>query len=189
MEVRNDYVINTDAKVILNQYDEFGSLCSLVFEGEDIYSVKASPLTIVKKSIEYYGHSLQGAIAGAKSALGKISMPPVKISGKLGIYWFPVKSIMHEDHIWISIDHIADYYALSDKTVTVIFHDGSDIAVESSYNSFERKVNRALKYKNIMVNRTNGESLNSSNKLKGHGIERDPARKQYRYVSRKDYEK
>ncbi|MBS4178133.1 competence protein ComK [Lederbergia citrea] len=179
MIVVDEYIINVKTSVILNKYDESGALCSLAIEGEKIYKVKASPLTIVDSSIQYYGSSLQGAIKGARNALGQISMPPVKISGKLGIYWFPSKSITHGDCIWFSIDHIDDYYSLGNKVLKVILSDGNDITIDISYDRFEKKVSRARKLKYIIENRTNGKQPYPYLQMKNFQIVRDPARRHY----------
>lgn len=181
MIVVDRYIINVDTKVILNKYDKFGSLCSLVLEGDEVYEVKESPLSIVENSINFYGHSLQGAIEGARSVLGNISTPPVKVSGKLGMYWFPIKSIKHDDNVWFSINHIKNYFPIDTKTLRVMFHDGNGINIESSFGSFDRKVSRAHKLKNIIENRTNGE--HSFNKeANAIQIVRDPDRKHYTYI-------
>lgn len=184
MFIVDDYIINADAKVILNKYDEVGNLCSLVLEDNKVYKVNASPLSVVENSIKYYGYSLIGAIEGARAALGNIDMPPVMISAKLGIYWFPIKAIEHDDNIWIALNHIKDYYSVDKKTVKVIFRDGTDIKIECSYGSFERKVNRVHKFKNIMESRTNNKYLYFYKKSWDYQIVRDPARKHYIYVMR-----
>ncbi|MBW8351715.1 competence protein ComK [Bacillus sp. IITD106] len=184
IEVEN-YIINVDTKAILNNFDEFGNLCSIVLEGEEFYKVNQSPYSIVERSIEYYGHSLQGAIVGAKGALGNIDMPPVKICGKLGIYWFPIKSIGSDDNIWLSVNHIKDYESLDAKTVKVIFLDDTDIKIECSYGSFDRKVKNALKLKNTLEIRSNSEYLTSNKDAENYLIIRDPARKHYRFKTRK----
>ncbi|MBS4204816.1 competence protein ComK [Lederbergia citrea] len=179
MNVVDEYVINVNTSAILNEYDEAGALCALVLEGNKIVKVKMSPLSVIERSIEYYGNGLQGAIKGARNALGNISMPPVMICGKLGIYWFPSKSITHDDCVWFSIDHIEDYYSLSNKGLKVIFRDGTDITIDSNYSRFDNKVNRARKLQYIMENRTNGKQRNPYSQMKNFMIVRDPARKHY----------
>ncbi|MBS4218998.1 competence protein ComK [Bacillus sp. FJAT-49711] len=179
------YTINIDTRAILNNYDENGNLCSIALEGKELYTLNGSPLSIVERSIEYYGNSLRGAIVGARGALGNIDMPPVMICGKLGIYWFPIKSIGRDDNIWLSVNHIKDYEPLDAKTVKVIFLDDSDIKVESSYSSFDRKVKNALKLKNILEIRASGEYI-TFNKGTENLIIRDPARKHYCFMTRKE---
>lgn len=172
-----EYNINEETMVILNQYDENGKLCSLVIEEEEIYEVKASPLSIIEESIKYYGGSLGGAILGAKGALGKISMPPVKISGGLGIYWFPSKSSEHDDCVWFSVDHIRNYESLSDKVLKVYFHNGYSITIDSTHKRFDRRVNLAHKYKNIMEKRVDGKRPHVT---KSFNIIKDAVRNHYR---------
>ncbi|MFS0645246.1 competence protein ComK [Siminovitchia sp. 179-K 8D1 HS] len=182
----HEYIVHKETMAILNQYDEHGKLCSLVMEEGEIYQVCTSPLTVIKQSIQYYGGSLNGAILGAKEALGRISMPPVMINASQGICWFPSKSITHEDCIWFAVDHIKDYEPLAGKTLQVHFHNGDSIIIESTYDRFEKKVNRAYKLKNIMERRTTGKGLWLYIPKNEFNIIRDAARKHYKLVKRKN---
>ncbi|HBZ09947.1 MAG TPA: hypothetical protein DEO65_08740 [Bacillus bacterium] len=159
MQEMYDYVIHKETMGILNRYDEYGNLCSLVVEEKDIYEVNESPLVIVKNSALFYGSSLEGAITGARAALGKISMSPVMIGGIERMYWFPSKSTEHEDCIWFSAEHIKDYRTLDDGTLEVRFHNDYSINIASTYYRFDQKVGRANKLKNIMERRTGSKRM------------------------------
>lgn len=185
MKSVSDYILNGETTVILNHYDEHGKLCSIVLEEEEVYKVNESPLMVIKRSIQYYGGSLNGAILGAREALGKISMPPVMISGSKGIYCFPNKSTAHEDCIWFSVDHIKNYESLSDGTLKVYFNSGYFITIDSTYYRFDQKVNRAHKLKNIMDKRAHGKRIYLHIPTKQFIIIRDGARNHYRVAKRR----
>ena len=119
-------------------------------EGEKVLEVNESPLEIIKNSLEYYGNSFEGAIKRAKNALGNVSMPPVQISCKLGIYWFSSKSPIHEDCVWFGVDHIYGYNQLPRKMLKVYFRNGFEVTLDGSYSVFGSKVNRTNKFKDIM---------------------------------------
>ncbi len=186
MKRLDEYIIQMETKCILNHYDESGKLCSIVLEEEEVYEVNESPLTIIKKSIRYYGGSLNGAILSAKEALGNISMPPVMISGSKGIYWFPSKSIAHEDCAWFSVDHIRDYEPIEDRMLRVNFYTGPSITIDSTYYRFDKKVNRAHKFKNIMERRAHSKWLYLHIPTKSFSIIRDGARNHYRIAEKKE---
>lgn len=180
MKLVSEFVISKETMAILNHYDENGKLCSIVVEEEEVYEVNESPLMVIKKSIQYYGGSLNGAILSAKEALGNISMPPVMISGSRGIYWFPSKSTAHEDCVWFSVDYIKNYESIDDQTLRVYFHNGHSIIIDSTYYRFDKKVNRAHKFKNIMERRAHGKRLYLYIPTKQFSIIRDLARNHYR---------
>jgi competence protein ComK len=175
-----EFIISKETMVILNRYDDYGKLCSIVVEEEEVFEVNQSPLAIIKKSIEYYGGSLDGAVHGAKEALGRISMPPVMICGVQGLYWFPSKSFAREDCIWFSVEHIKHYETLADKTLKVHFHNGYSVTLDCTFSRFDKKVNRAHKLKSIMEKRTAGKRLYIRLSAKPANIIRDPARNHYR---------
>lgn len=179
-----DYVVNTETMVILNRYDEYGNLCSLVVEEEDIYEVNESPLVIIRKSTLFYGSSLDGAITGARASLGNISMPPVIIGGGKRMYWFPSKATGHEDCIWFSADHIKNYETFDDGTLKVHFHNGYSINIASTYYRFDQKVGRANKLKNIMERRTGCKQLFLYIPKNQCSIIRDGKRSDYRIEKR-----
>lgn len=184
MKRLDEYIIQKETKCTLNHYDENGKLCSIVVEEEEVYEVNESPLTVIKKSIQYYGGSLNGAILSAKEALGNISMPPVMISGSKGIYWFPSKSIAHEDCAWFSVDHIKDYEPIENRMLRLSFYTGPSVTIDSTYHRFDKKVNRAHKFKNIMERRAHGKRLYLHISTKPFSIIRDGARNHYR-IARK----
>lgn len=188
MKRLDKYIIQKETNCILNHYDEDGRLCSIVVEEEEVYKVNESPLKIIKKSIQYYGGSLNGAILSAKEALGNINMPPVMISGSKGIYWFPSKSITHEDCVWLSVDHIKDYESIGDWTLIVHFYSGYSVPIVSTYYRFDKKVNRAHKFKNIMEKRAHSKRIYLYIPTKKFSIVRDRARNHYKVEKKRNNE-
>lgn len=186
MNVLDQYIINPKTVVIIPKFDELGRLCSSVIEGDQTFLVKQTPKQIIEQSIQYYGHTLKGAIEGAREALGNVSAAPVKVSGKLGMYWFPHKSSTHDDCVWFAIDHINNFFAASKDTTKVILSDGHDITIDINYSRFEKQVSRARNLKNIHEGRTNGNKNYLSSQKKGYQIIKDPGGVHYRITRKED---
>ena len=161
MEVKKQYIIKRETGMILPHYSENGCLYSRVFEGTESFLVEKKPLELIDFSTAYYGHCLKGALAAARKALGNIDMPPVKISGILGMYWFPCSSPKKNDCVWLNIEHIIDFEAVGRRTVKVTMKHGHSIELEMSFRRFIRKYHHALSYKSIMEQRAkeNGSLL------------------------------
>lgn len=153
LEVVKDFIITKIVLAIFPTYGKHGELMSIVIETEKIYLVTAKPLDVIRHSIEFYGGSLEGALAASKKVMGNIDMPPIQISSALGLYWFPTKSPFSDDCVWFAVDHVDKAYPYTDEGIKVRISNGLDVPVESSYSKFDRKFNRANTFKNTMEKR------------------------------------
>ncbi|MCM3111966.1 competence protein ComK [Lederbergia lenta] len=158
MKLIQYYVINRKTFALIPTFDSYGHLFTRVIEGDTSFLVSMSPLQIIEESIIYFGNDYKGARVAAKQALGNIDMPPIKISGSLGIYWFPSMSPSRDECIWFCEDHIDDTIFLSRKKTKIILPLGHEIIMEGSKKHFDLKLHRARDYRKKIETRTTGTS-------------------------------
>ncbi|RWR12184.1 competence protein ComK [Siminovitchia fortis] len=159
MELREFYIIKRYTYALIPMLVENGYIFTKVIEGRSVFLVKLRPLQIIRDSMQYYGHDWEGAKKAAKSVLGSIHMPPVKISGSLGIYWFPSKSPYAHDCVWFALDHIQDRLAVAPKETKVFFPSGHHVTVPISLKQFNSRKHWALELKTTFEKRTIKESF------------------------------
>ncbi|MFD1707006.1 competence protein ComK [Siminovitchia sediminis] len=158
MEMKEFYFIKRLTYVLIPIIVEHGYIYTKVIEGPRVFLVKLPPLQIIKNSMQHYGHGWEGANKAAKAALGKIDMPPVKICGKLGIYWFPSKSPYADDCIWFALDPIKDRIPITSKETKILFPFHQHVTVPLSLEQFTKRRIRTYDLKSIYEKRTEEES-------------------------------
>ena len=149
-----EFILNDETIVFYPQYDQFGNLLTGVMEKHGTFVVDMPSTDLIDYNLKYYGSSLKGASDGTKMILGEISMKPIVMNEKLGLYWFPSKSPSSEDCVWFALHHIKDYCSYGKKKTLVTFSNGSTIVVDISVTSFDKKVQRAYKLKGKVEGRT-----------------------------------
>lgn len=154
MKLIKYYVINRKTFALIPKFDSYGHIFTRVIEGETSLLVGISPIKIIEQSLTFYGNDYKGARTAAKQALGNIDMPPIKISGTLGIYWFPMMAPSRDECIWFCEDYIIDTVCLSNKKTKVILPHGHKIIIGSYKNQFDLKLHRARDYRKKMETRT-----------------------------------
>ncbi|MCR2823795.1 competence protein ComK [Lederbergia panacisoli] len=152
-KMRDDYIINRFTIALMGVYEKNGHLYSRVWEGTEVFTVKLSPIKILEISLIYFGSSLEGAIKAAKAAIGNFDMPPIKISGTEGIYWFPSKAPTIEDCIWFSVNHIKEIVPAGISNSTVILEFDHKINVSNRMTVLKTRQSRAQNLKNIFETR------------------------------------
>lgn len=147
------FIIGRSTAALLPLYVN-GYLYTKVIDGGRIFMVERSPRQIIRDSMHHYGHGWDGAVRASRAALGNISMAPVKISGKLGIYWFPTKSPYKDDCFWFALDLIEEVGCLPDKSTEVKLFYGQKVTVPLSPSLFNKRKHRALDLKTMYEKRT-----------------------------------
>lgn len=150
MERLRKALITQGTSVIYPQFNEQGKLGAMVLQNGELIYMDISPTKLVDYSIRCYGSSLRGAIDGTRLILGDISMPPVVVSEKLGLYWFPSKSPASYDCVWLSAGHVDRFTPVGKEHTKVIFTNGSSMILNCSNYSFEKKHQRACWLKKQM---------------------------------------
>ncbi|MBB4827038.1 competence protein ComK [Sporosarcina luteola] len=136
-------VMNLETMMFVPRWSDDGSLCAVVVRTDGKCDVEMSPTELMDAVLRCYGSSLRGAKDGTRAILGEISMQPVLVSEKLGIYCFPSTSPENSKCIWFTLHHIESYTTIDKKHIEVTMMNGSTIDVETSYYSFDQKVKRA----------------------------------------------
>ncbi|QTD40825.1 competence protein ComK [Sporosarcina sp. Te-1] len=143
MKVNMLEVMNTETMAFVPNWNDDGSLSTVVVRTDGLQDVERTPTELMDAVLRYYGSSLRGAKDGARAILGEISMQPVLVSEKLGLYMFPSTSPANKGCIWFSLHHIDSYKMIDNKRIAVKLMNGSTITVETSLYSFDQKVKRA----------------------------------------------
>ena len=151
---KREFILNEEVMLFFPEYDESGKLLTRVMEKSGTYLVDTNPSDLIDHNLKYYGSSLQGALDGTKMILGRIDMRPVVMNEKLSLYWFPSESPSSRNCIWFALHHIKDYNGIGKKKTLVTFSNESTIVIDSSFTSFDKKVQRAYKLKGRVEGRT-----------------------------------
>ncbi|ARD49072.1 hypothetical protein SporoP37_13260 [Sporosarcina sp. P37] len=179
MKNRTESVITPGTSLVYPYYNETGKLCAVLLKDGEFVRVDKSPTDVIDVSMQYFGSSLQGGIAGARSMLGRISMSPVMINEKLDMYWFPSKSPSSDDCVWFSLSHILTYMPIAKDRTKIIFRDGTIFTLDCSYDSFEWKHQRTCMYKNGLEAQINFMADNVKKSYKTYLIRRNRKRGNY----------
>lgn len=128
---------------------------SLVYEDDERYVVNQTPYEIMESSCLYFGSSYRGRKEGAKSILGAEYKVPIIIDDTDNIIVFPTTSPLSQDCVWISLKHLKTFKKVDSYHTKIIFNNGKEIIVPSSYRSIENQVSRATRLDYIIRTRKN----------------------------------
>lgn len=176
------YVLKYETVLFSPEYDEVGNLTTVVMEKGRTLKVDISPTALIDFNLRYYGSSLRGASEGSRMILGEISMFPIVMNEKLGMYWFPSVSSLRNDCVWIALHHIIDYKSIGKKKTRVLLSDDSTVTINISRYSFEKKIQRAYALKYKVEDRTNELFLNIGESKEPYHISKELAGRNYKRV-------
>ena len=155
MKVYKEFILNYATILFTPKTDKYGRLYTQILEKDNIFLVDKGPTDLMDANLNYYGSSLKGASHGASKILGGVSMTPIIVNERRGIYWFPSKSPSKEDCVWFALHHIKNYRSLTKGKTVVTFNNECTFNLEISYYSFDMKVKQAYQLKGKMDERTN----------------------------------
>ena len=155
MKLYKEFIMNYETILFSPKNNEYGRIYTKILEKDRLYLVDMGPTDLMDANLKYYGSSLKGASDGASMILGGVSMTPVIVNERRGIYWFPSKSPTKVDCVWFALHHIKHYHSVVKGKTVVTFNNGSTFDLDISYYSFDKKVKRAYKLKGKMEGRTN----------------------------------
>ncbi|WP_246231604.1 competence protein ComK [Sporosarcina jiandibaonis] len=153
--VVKEFIMNFETILFYPNYDEHGNLQTRILEDRSVFQVDVPPMDLMDTNLKYYGSSLKGASDGASTILGGVSMTPIVVNERRGMYWFPSKSSLRGDCVWFALHQIKHYKSIPEGKTLVTFKNESTFGVDVSYYSFDRKVERAYKLKGKIEGRTN----------------------------------
>lgn len=129
---------------------------SLVYEDGERYVVDQSPFEIMEASCLYFGSSYKGRKEGAKNVLGAEYKVPIIVDDTDNLIVFPTTSPLSADCVWISLKHLKSYEKVDANNTKIIFNNGKEIIVPSSYRSIENQISRASRLDFVMRSRKKG---------------------------------
>lgn len=130
---------------------------SLVYEDGERYVVDQTPFEIMEASCLYFGSSYKGRKEGARNVLGAEYKVPIIVDDTDNLIVFPTTSPNSSDCVWISIKHLKSYEKIDSYNTKIIFNNGKEIIVPSSYRSIENQISRASRLDFVMRSRKNGQ--------------------------------
>ena len=107
------------------------------------------------KSCKYFGSSYNGRKEGSKSILGVEYKVPIVVEDSKNIIFFPTTSPHDNECIWLSLNHIKDYYRTDYNQTKVIFDNNKEIVIPISYRSIENQILRSARLESLLRNRKN----------------------------------
>ena len=120
-------------------------LGSLVYEDNDRYLVNQTPFEVMESSCLYFGSSYEGRKEGAKIILGAEYKVPILIDDTDNIILFPTTSPLSQDCAWISLRHVQKYERIDANNTKIVFDNGKEIIVPTSFRSIENQMSRAAR--------------------------------------------
>jgi len=128
---------------------------SLVYEDSERYIIDQTPYKIMESSCLYFGSSYTGRKEGAKNILGAEYKVPIIVDDTDNIIVFPTTSPLSQDCVWISLSHVKKYEKVDTYNTKIIFNNGKEIIVPTSYRSIENQISRASRLDYVMRLRKN----------------------------------
>lgn len=127
---------------------------SEVFELDNSFIVKKTPIEIIDESCRYFGSSYKGRNEGSKRLLGMNYKLPVLIEEFNNLIFFPTSSPRFGHCIWISLNNIKNYVKVNTNS-KLIFNSDRELLIKNSYYSLENQIFRASMLDSIIRRRRN----------------------------------
>ena len=129
---------------------------SLVYEDNESYVIDQSPFSIIEESCKYFGSTYEGRKNGAREILGAEYKVPIIIEDYNNVIVFPTTSPTADDCAWISLKRVKGIEKIDTYNTRIIFDNGREIIVPTSYRSIENQLSRASRLDVILRKRLNG---------------------------------
>ena len=129
---------------------------SRIIETDDDYIVDDNAYSIMERSCLYFGSSYEGRLSSSKSILGSIYKAPIVVEESRNIIFFPVKSSVEKQNIWISLNNLISYNKKKKKTI-ITFKKDKQILLDIPYFSIDNQVLRSTLLESIIRRRKSEE--------------------------------
>ena len=143
-----NYEINDDTYAVVGK----NSYSSKVIEKDIDYDVEKDAYSVMDESCEYYGSSYKGRLKASKSILNCSYKLPILVEESTYMIFFPIKSSLEEDCIWINLNKIKRVEKNNEKT-DIIFENNKKITVDSSKMSIDNQIFRSSRLENLLRKR------------------------------------
>ena len=128
---------------------------SLVYEDDERFIINEKPFKIMEESCKYFGSTYKGRKDSAKKILGAEYKVPIIIEDYNNVIVFPTTSPTADDCAWISLKRVKGIEKIDTYNTRIIFDNGREIIVPTSYRSIENQLSRASRLDVIMRKRLN----------------------------------
>ncbi len=152
------YEINEDTLAVMpiNCYE------TKIIEREGEYVISKKAYDIMDESCQYYGSTYNGRLKAAKKLLDCSYKIPILVEESENIIFFPTKSSLLDDCIWINMNSIKKSEKIGNKT-KILFINGEEVIIDISKLSFDNQIYRSFKLESIVRNRMNKIKKEKSN--------------------------
>lgn len=147
-----DYDINMDTVMIIPINDKK----SRVIETNGDYIVDDNAYSIMERSCLYFGSSYEGRLMSSKSILGSVYKAPIVVEESRSIIFFPVKSSVVKQNVWISLNNLVSYNKHEKKTI-ITFKRDKQVLLDIPYFSIDNQVLRSTLLESVIRRRKNEE--------------------------------
>lgn len=143
-----DYIINKNTFYL--QSDDDSTIINelsteLVVSGNQVKS-------ILERSCEYYGSSLQGRVVGARKLINSKYKIPIMISEKNNIVFFPINGRKNGEIFWFNFGNIK-HYGKCGEFVNITFSDDQVRKFMISYAVFNNQILKCSRLLVVYMNR------------------------------------
>ena len=143
--IKHVYALSIETLALIPFYENAtGKVKTKIMELGGVTLSGLNPIEIMDANLKFSGSSLTGAGQGTKHILGKVKMHPVTINERV---WFPVFSPKKDGCIWLALNHIKRYSAYGSLGTIITFTSGTELIMDITVSTFERRMNRACALK------------------------------------------
>ncbi len=147
-----DYDINRNTVMIIPINDKK----SRIIETDGDYIVDDNAYSIMERSCLYFGSSFEGRLLSSKSILGSVYKAPIVVEESRSIIFFPVKSSVEKQNVWISLNNLVSYNKHEKKTI-ITFKRDKQVLLDIPYFSIDNQVLRSTLLESVIRRRKNDE--------------------------------
>ncbi|GGF15827.1 competence transcription factor [Halobacillus andaensis] len=150
---KKEYEVNPRTMALVAGYDDQGQIITEIIESDQCFYLKDWPSKIVDHSCRYFASSLEGRISGTKQVAGFTHKPPIVISQKMSMYFFPIISPKRKECSWIAHKYIRTYKGENDHSTTITFTNGTSINVPVSVGMISNQIQRTAQFRFTLEDR------------------------------------
>lgn len=140
----------SDETLVIMPYNENSSKV-IEYDAERI--IDYNPYEVMEYSCEYYGSSIDGRMSCSKKILGSVYKVPLLVDGYRDLVFFPTKSPVASDNIWISLNNIQSIKKISDNESMIIFKNKDKLVIELPYYVLNNQILRATRLNSVLKER------------------------------------
>lgn len=145
MNIRDNHLINEKTVLVTGEYSDRGELWSRVFEGDDTFLVRKTPIALIEETLLHVGSDFLGARRSSKYLLSPMRMHPISVNPQMGILMFPTKNIKSHSCVWFSLIHVKATARVGITLTEVFMSYGHTILIDMTERAFHTKHNNAIK--------------------------------------------